>query len=90
VDDKKAAPAIEQYLANHKQEELARVELKRLRDAAKIDYVGDFSKYAGDAASPTPVAAAGSAAAGAGASAAASASAAAPANGEDKGIAALK
>jgi EpsD family peptidyl-prolyl cis-trans isomerase len=50
VDDKKAAPVIEQYLANHKQEELARTELKRLRDAAKVEYVGDFAKYAGEPA----------------------------------------
>jgi EpsD family peptidyl-prolyl cis-trans isomerase len=76
VDDKKATPAIEQYLANKKQEELARLELKRLRDAAKVEYVGDFTKYAADAASTSPVAAA--------------APAAAPGNGEDKGIAALK
>jgi EpsD family peptidyl-prolyl cis-trans isomerase len=76
VDDKKATPAIEQYLANKKQEELARLELKRLRDAAKVEYVGDFTKYAADAASPTPMAAA--------------APAATSGNGEDKGIAALK
>lgn len=49
VDDKRAAPEIEQYLANRKREELALVEVKRLRDAAKIEYVGDFTKYAGDA-----------------------------------------
>jgi EpsD family peptidyl-prolyl cis-trans isomerase len=75
VDDKKAAPVIEQYLTNKKQEELARTELKRLHDAAKIVYVGDFSKYAGEPAG-TP--------------AAAPTAATAPANGEDKGIAALK
>jgi EpsD family peptidyl-prolyl cis-trans isomerase len=74
VDDKKATPVIEQYLANHKQEELARTELKRLRDAAKVEYVGDFAKYASEpAAAP-----------------AATAVAAAPPSGEDKGIAALK
>jgi EpsD family peptidyl-prolyl cis-trans isomerase len=50
VDDKKAAPVIERYLTNRKREELAVAEVKRLRDAAKIEYVGDFSKYASDAA----------------------------------------
>lgn len=56
VDDKKAAPAIEQFLANHKREELAVNEVKRLRDAAKIEYVGDYAKYAAEpvaAAAPT-------------------------------------
>lgn len=46
VDDKKAAPAIEQFLANRKREELAINEVKRLRDAAKVEYVGDYAKYA--------------------------------------------
>jgi len=58
VDDKKASAVIEQYLANRKQEELATNELKRLRDAAKVEYVGDFAKYAA-----APVAATASAAA---------------------------
>lgn len=75
VDDKKATPFIEQFLTNRKQEELARVELKRLHDAAKISYVGDYSKYAGDPATPAPDAAT---------------APAVPGNGGDKGIAALK
>lgn len=49
VDEKKAEPAIEQFLANKKRDELASDEVKRLRDAAKIEYIGDFAKYAGDA-----------------------------------------
>ncbi len=76
VDDKKAAPIIEQFLTNRKQQELARTELKRLHDAAKLEYVGDFAKYAGDPAAT--------------ATAAVAPAVAAPATGEDKGIAALK
>lgn len=52
VDDKRAAPAIEQYLSGRKREELSAADLKHLRDAAKIEYVGDFSKYATEAAPP--------------------------------------
>lgn len=76
VDDKKATPVIEQFLSNSKQQELARNEVKRLREAAKIEYVGDFSKYAVEAAAVAP--------------AAASDTGTKPASGEDKGIAALK
>ncbi len=56
VDDKKAAPVIEQYLGNRKREQLAAAEVKRLHDAAKIEYVGDFTKYAAETAAPTAVA----------------------------------
>jgi EpsD family peptidyl-prolyl cis-trans isomerase len=59
VDDKKAAPAIEQFLSSRKREELAAIEVKRLRDAAKLEYVGDFAKYAGDAPGALPAVAAG-------------------------------
>jgi EpsD family peptidyl-prolyl cis-trans isomerase len=57
VDEKKATPVIEQFLSNKKREELAASEIKRLRDAAKVEYVGDFAKYA-VAAAPPPQAAA--------------------------------
>ena len=56
VDDKKAAPVIEQYLTNRKREELAVLEVKRLRDASKIQYVGDFAKFAGEPAGTTTAA----------------------------------
>jgi len=51
VDDKRATPVIDQFLGNRKREELATAELKRLKDAAKIDYMGDFAKYG----SPAPL-----------------------------------
>ena len=46
VDEKSAHASIEQFLTNRKREELVRAEVKRLRDAAKIEYVGDFGKLA--------------------------------------------
>jgi EpsD family peptidyl-prolyl cis-trans isomerase len=92
IDDKKATPAIEQYLSNRKLEELAAAEIKRLRDGSKIEYVGDFNKYAGEA--PAPAAAAKTDAAPATAAAdaqgAAPAGAAAASNEQNKGIAALR
>ena len=53
VDDKKATPGIEQYLTNRKRDQLAADEMKRLRDAAKVEYMGDFAKYAEDSAGVT-------------------------------------
>jgi EpsD family peptidyl-prolyl cis-trans isomerase len=46
VDFDTAKPSITQFLANRKREELLRNEVARLRQAAKIEYVGDFAKYA--------------------------------------------
>ena len=37
-----ATPMIEKFLANKKRVEVADAEVKRLRDRAKIEYVGDF------------------------------------------------
>jgi EpsD family peptidyl-prolyl cis-trans isomerase len=43
LDEKQAQPFIEQFLMNQKRLELARGELKSLRDTAKIEYIGDFA-----------------------------------------------
>lgn len=45
---------IEQYVANQKRLELARSEIKRLRDATKIEYSGDFAESAAAAGPGAP------------------------------------
>jgi hypothetical protein len=52
VDDKKAAPVIEQYLTNSKRDKLLEEEVTRLEKAGKVEYVGDFARLA--AGSPSP------------------------------------
>ena len=47
VDEQTARPAIEQFLANKKKSELAETEMKRLRAAAKIEYLGEFAASPG-------------------------------------------
>ena len=47
-----ATPAIEQFLLNERKRELVAKDMKALRDAAKIEYVG---KFAAPATSTTPV-----------------------------------
>jgi ABC-type proline/glycine betaine transport system ATPase subunit len=49
MSEKDAAQFIEQFLGNQKREEATRAELKRLRDAAAIEYVGEFSTGASGA-----------------------------------------
>ena len=53
LDEKRAQPFIEQYLMNQKKLETARTEIKQLRDAAKIEYVGVFAEVAASGA-PEP------------------------------------
>lgn len=95
VDDKKAAPVIQQVLTNRKREELVATEIKRLRDASKIEYVGDFAKYASSDEAPkapeaAPAASAPAApAAPAAAAAAPAGNATAPSGEQEKGVAAL-
>lgn len=60
LNEEQAKPFIEQYLANQKRLELARAEVKQLKDTAKIEYVGDFATAAAEApaAAPAPTKAA--------------------------------
>jgi EpsD family peptidyl-prolyl cis-trans isomerase len=53
VDRTKAKPVIENFLLNQARAESIRAEVKRLRDTATINYVGDFAPP--DAAPPAPV-----------------------------------
>jgi len=52
VDEARAAPAIEQFLMNERKRKLVEDDLKALRAAAKIEYVGDYAK--GGAREVTP------------------------------------
>ena len=51
IDRQTAGPLIEKFLVNQRRAELARGEIKRLRDQAEIAYAGNFAPH-----SPTPVA----------------------------------
>lgn len=57
MDQAKASPFIEQFLTARRRDELARDEVKRLRDSAKIEYVGDFVRISQIAADAPPAAA---------------------------------
>jgi EpsD family peptidyl-prolyl cis-trans isomerase len=62
VTEEQARPAIEQYLLNERKRKLVEDDVKALRAAAKIEYVGKFAEgaasapAAGAAPAPTPVA----------------------------------
>jgi hypothetical protein len=59
VSEEQARPAIEQYLLNDRRRKLVEDEVKALRAAAKIDYVGKFAQAAASApVSASPMAAA--------------------------------
>jgi EpsD family peptidyl-prolyl cis-trans isomerase len=81
VDEARATPLIEQFLGTRKRDELARAEVKHLRETAKIEYVGDFAKLA-DMKMPdaAPVAAAASDVS----------AVSAPASAVDRGVAGLR
>ncbi|TVT56723.1 MAG: peptidyl-prolyl cis-trans isomerase, EpsD family [Azoarcus sp. PHD] len=57
IDRAKAQPFIEQYLLNQAKVELAKAELKRLREIARIEYVGEFATAAAAADDGAKVAA---------------------------------
>ena len=58
LDEAAARPFIEQYLTNLKRGEMAAVEVKQLREKAKIEYMGDFAKSdPATVATPAPQAA---------------------------------
>lgn len=52
VDEAKAAPAIQQYLFNRRSNEVIAEEIKRLKGAARIEYVGEFAADAPVAQKP--------------------------------------
>ena len=58
MDEKAAAPLIEQSITNKKKVELVQAELKRLRETGTIEYLGEFVKPTGatPAASAAPAA----------------------------------
>jgi len=53
VSEPQAAPIIKQFLANLKRLEIAQAEIRKLRERAKIEYVGEFAA-AGPAAAAQP------------------------------------
>jgi EpsD family peptidyl-prolyl cis-trans isomerase len=58
LSEDQARPVIEQYLLNERKRKLAEEDIKTLRGAAKVEYVGKFAEAAASApaASPAPVA----------------------------------
>jgi EpsD family peptidyl-prolyl cis-trans isomerase len=52
VSEDQARPAIEQFLTNQRKSELVQKDMKALREAAKIEYVGKFAEAAPAAAAP--------------------------------------
>lgn len=57
VDVERATPAIEQFLLNERKRKLIEQDMKALRSAAQIEYVGQFAEGAASAPRPEPVAA---------------------------------
>ncbi|HEX6363215.1 MAG TPA: EpsD family peptidyl-prolyl cis-trans isomerase [Albitalea sp.] len=54
VDEERARPAIEQFLLNERKKKVIEDDLKALRSSAKIEYVGDYAKGAGEKPASAP------------------------------------
>lgn len=57
VDEARASPAIEQFLWNERKRKVVEDDVKALRGAAKIEYVGDYAKGGSKEVTPPPPAA---------------------------------
>ncbi|NRF69081.1 peptidyl-prolyl cis-trans isomerase, EpsD family [Aquincola sp. S2] len=60
IDEERARPVIEQYLLNERRRKLVEEDVKAMRAAAKIEYVGKFAVPAPAGAASVPVPASGS------------------------------
>ena len=58
VDEARASPAIEQFLWNERKRKVVEDDIRALRGAAKIEYVGDYAKGGSKEVKPPPPAAA--------------------------------
>ena len=52
VDEQRATPAIEQFLLNERKRKIVDDDLKAMRAAAKVEYVGEYANAAKEAAPP--------------------------------------
>lgn len=57
VDEARASPAIEQFLWNERKRKVVEDDIRALRGAAKIEYVGDYAKGGSKEVKPPPPAA---------------------------------
>ena len=58
IDEATAKPRIQQFLQNQRNGKAVGEEMKKLKEAAKIEFVGDFATAAAPASAPAPVASA--------------------------------
>lgn len=54
VDEQRSVPAIEQFLLNERKRKVVEDDLKALRAAAKIEYVGEYAKGGAKEVTPAP------------------------------------